>query len=236
MSEEENILNLILEKENWEEVIYHIVSIEHLDAWNVDLVKLTESFLRYMKKIEELDFRVPARVIFVAAVLLRLKADYLSIFEEEETIEQVAQQQFVDLGIDPNLIQLGVPMKRIPKRQITLEELMGALKKAMIVRERRTERRKVWRAGLEAQIIEEDIMKRIEEMMKEIDELMRKTNTDKVGFSDIVKKWNRNKIIEKFIPLLHLENDKKIKTEQEDYFKEIYISVRKIQDEKCNSV
>jgi len=226
MSEEENILNLILEKENWEEVIYHIVSIEHLDAWNIDLVKLTESFLRYMKKIEEIDFRVPARVVFVAAVLLRLKADYLSIFEEEETIEQAAQQQFVDLGIDPNLVQLGVPMKRIPKRQITLEELMDALRKAMIVREKKTERRKIWRARLEAQISEEDITKRIEEMMKEIDELMRKTNTDKVGFTDIVKKWNRSKIIEKFIPLLHLENDKKIKTEQEDYFKEIYIFKR----------
>jgi len=226
MTEEENILKLILEKENWEEVIYHIVSIEHLDAWNIDLVKLTESFLRYMQKLEELDFRIPARVVFVAAVLLRLKADYLSIFEEEETIEQVAQQQFVDLGIDPNLIQLGVPMKRIPKRQITLDELITSLRKAMIVRERRTERRRAWKARLEAQIGEEDITKRIEKMMSEIDELMKKMNTDKVEFSDIVRKWSREKIIEKFIPLLHLENDKKIRTDQEDYFKEIYISKR----------
>ena len=226
MTEEENILKLILEKENWEEVIYHIVSIEHLDAWNIDLVKLTESFLRYMKKLEEIDFRIPARVVFVAAVLLRLKADYLSIFEEEETIEQVAQQQFVDLGIDPNLIQLGVPMKRIPKRQITLEELMTALRKAMVVKERRVERRRVWKARIEAQISEEDITKRIEKMMNEIDELMKKLNSDKVGFSQIVKKWNRQKIVEKFIPLLHLENDGKIETEQEDYFKEIFISKR----------
>jgi len=226
MTEEEDILKLILEKENWEEVIYHIVSIEHLDAWNIDLVKLTESFLRYMKKLEEIDFRIPARVVFVAAVLLRLKADYLSIFEEEETIEQVAQQQFVDLGIDPNLIQLGVPMKRMPKRQITLEELMTALRKAMVVKERRTERRRAWRARVEAQILEEDITKRIENMMQEIDEIMKKTNKDKVGFSEIVKKWNRTKIIEKFIPLLHLENDRKITTEQEDYFKEIFISKR----------
>jgi len=225
MTEEENILKLILEKENWEEVIYHIVSIEHLDAWNIDLVKLTESFLKFMKKMEELDFRVPARVIFVAAVLLRLKADYLSIFEEEETIEQVAQQQqLVDLGIDPNLIQLGVPMRRMPKRQITLDELMDALRKAVVVRERRVERRRMWRAKLAANIAEEDIVKRIERMMTEIDELMKRMNTDKVGFSEIVKKWKREKIIEKFIPLLHLENDRKIQTEQEDYFKEIYIS------------
>jgi len=226
MTEEENILQLVLEKENWEEVIYHIVSIEKLDPWNIDLIKLTDSFLRYMKRIEELDFRVPARVVFVAAVLLRLKADYLSIFEEEETIEQIAQQQPVDLGIDPNLVQLGLPMRRIPKRQITLDELIVALRKAITVREKRIERRKVWRERLALQVTEEDITKRIEEMMHEIDELMSKMRSEKVGFSQIVKKWERKRIVEKFVPLLHLENDRKIETEQEDYFKEIWIRKR----------
>ncbi|MEM5869607.1 MAG: segregation/condensation protein A [Candidatus Aenigmatarchaeota archaeon] len=230
MTEEENILQLVLEKENWEEIIYHIVSIEKLDPWNIDLIKLTDSFLNYLKKIEELDFRIPARVVFVAAVLLRLKADYLSIFEEEETIEQIAQQQPVDLGIDPNLVQLGIPIRRIPKRQITLDELILALRKAMAVRERRIERSRRWRERIELQITEEDITKRIEEMMREIDELMKKMKSEKVGFSQIVKKWERKRIVEKFVPLLHLENDKKIETEQEDYFKEIWI--RKIEENK----
>jgi segregation and condensation protein A len=228
MTEEENILQLVLEKENWEEVIYHIVSIEKLDPWNIDLIKLTDSFLRYMKRIEELDFRVPARVIFVAAVLLRLKADYLSIFEEEETIEEIAQKQPIDLGIDPNLVQLGLPLRRIPKRQITLDELIIALRKAMTVREKRVERKRIWRERLALQITEEDITKRIEHMMQEIEELMAKTKSDRVEFSKIVKKWERGKIIEKFIPLLHLENDGKVETEQEDYFKEIFISKREI--------
>jgi segregation and condensation protein A len=229
MTEEENILQLVLEKENWEEVIYHIVSIEKLDPWNIDLVKLTDSFLRYMKRIEELDFRVPARVVFVAAVLLRLKADYLSIFEEEETIEQIAQQQPVDLGIDPNLVQLGLPMRRIPKRQITLDELIVALRKAITVREKKVERRRIWRERLALQVTEEDITKRIEEMMHEIDELMNKMKSEKVGFSQIVKKWERKRIVEKFVPLLHLENDRKIETEQEDYFKEIWIKKRNLE-------
>jgi segregation and condensation protein A len=226
MTEEENILQLVLEKENWEEVIYHIVSIEKLDPWNIDLIKLTDSFLRYMKKIEELDFRVPARVVFVAAVLLRLKADYLSIFEEEETIEEIAQQQPIDLGIDPNLVHLGLPMRRIPKRQITLDELIMALRKAISVRERRIERKRIWREKLALQVAEEDITKRIEEMMHEIEELMAKMKSEKVGFSQIVKKWERKRIVEKFVPLLHLENDRKIETEQEDYFKEIWIRKR----------
>lgn len=229
MAEEEKILQLILEKQSWEEVLYYIVSIEHLDAWNIDLIKLTESFLRYLNKLEELDFRIPAKIVFVAAVLLRLKADYLSIFEEEETFEEVAKAvPFADLGIDPNLIQLGLPMRRTPKRQVTLDELMTALRKALTVRERRTERKRIWRAQLQAQIAEEDITKKIDQLMKEIDDLMKKMNQDKLGFKQIVKKWKRDKIVDTFIPLLHLENDKKIATEQEEFFKEIYISKKEM--------
>jgi segregation and condensation protein A len=223
MNQEENILKMIIEKQSWEEILYQIVSIENINPWDVDLIKLTDGFLVYIKKLEQLDFRIPAKIVFVSAVLLRLKADYLSIFEEEETIEEVAQKPFVDLGIDPNLIQLGLPMKRMPKRQVTLDELVVALKKALTVRVKREIRRRVWREQLQAQIGEEDITKKIERMMKEIDDLMGKLKQDKLEFKQIVDRWNRDQIVDHFIPLLHLEHSKKIKTEQEEFFKEIYI-------------
>jgi len=224
MSEEENILQLIIEKESWEEVIYHIVSIENLDPWNIDLIRLTNRFISYLQRMEELDFRIPAKIVLVAAILLRLKADYLSLFEEEESFEEVSKEKpFVDLGIDPKLIQLGVPMRRIPKRQVTLDELINALKKALAVKERRVQRRLRWRARIQAQIGEEDTTKRIEEVMREIDELMRKFNQNKVKFSQIVEEWNRDQIIDHFIPILHLEQDGKVRTEQEEFFKDIWI-------------
>ena len=226
MSEEENILKMIIEKESWEEVIYQIVSLENLNPWDVDLVKLTGSFLRYMNQLKEINFRLPAKIVFVAAVLLRLKADYLSIFEEEETIEDVAKQAgpLEQLGIDPNLIQLGVPIKRIPKRQITLDELMGALKKAMEVRVKREIRRQVWEERLKVQFTEEqDIARRIDEMMSEIEKGIKRNKEGAVTFNDVVKEWKREEVVGKFIPLLHLEQNQKIETKQEDFFKEIYI-------------
>jgi len=228
MVEEENILQLIIQKESWEEVLYHIVSLENLDPWNIDLVKLTERFMEYINKMEQLDFRIPAKIIFVAAILLRLKADYLSIFEEEEKFEEVEQKQkeMVDLGIDPELIKLGIPMKRMPKRQVTLDELIIALKKAMVVKERREERRFLIQQRLRLEVTEEDITKRIENMMEEIEELMRKMQDNKLKFRDVVKKWNRDEIVKKFIPMLHLDHNQKIECSQEDFFKEIYISRR----------
>ena len=226
-SQEEDILKTIIEKESWEDVIYYIVSLEQLNPWDVNLVKLTESFIKFIKNAGDLDFRIPAKVVFVAAILLRLKADYLSIFEEEEeSVEEMLKEDkpFAELGIDPNLVQLGYPMKRSPKRQVTLEELIIALRKALAVRERKEERVKVARRQLDViTVTEEDMTIRTEKMLKEIDELMQKLHTDKIEFTQIVKEWKKDKVIEKFVPLLHLESDGKIVGEQEDFFKSIYV-------------
>lgn len=230
--EEEDILKTIIEKESWEDVIYYIVSLEQLNPWDVNLVKLSESFLKFIKNIQDLDFRIPAKVVFVATILLRLKADYLSIFEEEEdSVEDMLKEDkpFAELGIDPNLVQLGYPMRRAPKRQVTLEELIVALRKALAVRERKEERVKIARRQLDiVTVTEEDMTIRTEKMLKEIDDLMQKLHKDKIGFTQIVREWKRDKVIEKFVPLLHLESDGKVVGEQEDWFKEILISKKNV--------
>lgn len=227
MTEEENILKMIIEKESWEEVIYHIVSVENLDPWNIDLVKLTNHFISFIRSAQELDFRIPAKIVFVAAILLRLKADYLSIFEErEEEIEETLKEvkPFEELGIDPKLVKLGYPMRRIPKRQITLKELIHALKKALAVEKRREARKRYVYARIRAELqAEEDITMRMNKIMKEIDELLREMGANKIPFHRLVKKWERERIVEHFVPILHLEQDEKIRTEQPEMFREIFI-------------
>lgn len=226
--QEENILHAIIEKESWEDVIYYIVSVENMDPWNVDLVKLTESFLKFVKGVRELDFRIPAKIIFVASLLLRLKSDYLSIFAEKEEKDMLKEHRpFEELGIDPNLIQLSYPMKRIPRRQVTLDELMVALKKAMAVKEKKDIRRKLWQGRVEENIQpEEDIEVRIERIMHEIDSMLQKNQKEKLTFKELVKDWKKDKIVEHFVPILHLEQNQKIETEQEEFFKDFFIKKR----------
>lgn len=227
MAEEENILKLILEKESWEEILYYIVNLEKLDPWNIDLIKLSDGFIKFIKSAEDLDFRVPAKIIFVAAILLKLKADYLSIFETEEDVKEVLKESkpFEELGIDPNLIQLGYAIKRVPKRQITLIELINSLKKALAVYAKKEVRRKFLREQIQAEVaMEEDIIVKIERVMKKIDDMLKKLGVEKIEFRKIVDRWTREEIVNHFVPLLHLEQDQKIKTEQSEFFKEIWIS------------
>jgi chromatin segregation and condensation protein Rec8/ScpA/Scc1 (kleisin family) len=222
MGEEENILQTIISKESWEDVIYYIVNVENLDPWNIDLVKLTHAFIKYIQAAQELDFRIPAKIVFIAAILLRLKANYLSIFEEEE--EESVEKPVENLDINPDLVQLGYPIRRVPKRQITLEELMQALRKAMAVEKRKEERKKFLQSKLTMEIsFEEDINKRIEKVMKDIEDLMEKLKVDKVEFKKVVGKWKKDKVVEYFVPVLHLDQEKKIELEQPEILKEIWI-------------
>ena len=231
--ESENILRTILEKESWEDVIYYIVSVENIDPWNVDLVKLTDSFLRFVRSAKELDFRIPAKIVFVSAILLKLKADNLSMFEEETAADEMLRERkpFEELGIDPNLVQLGYPMKRIPKRQVTLEELMASLKAATKAKERRDVRRRLWKEHVRVDVdVGEGIEKRIEKMMGSIDDILSRKEDEKIQFKDLVKEWKRDKIVESFVPVLHLEQERKIETEQEDFFKDIFVKKRHSED------
>ncbi len=227
---EENILKAIIEKESWEEILYYIVSVENLDPWDVDLVKLTESFIKFIKKAKELDFRIPAKVVFVAAILLRLKAQYLSIFEEEKKGRTKKREQPVEeLGINPDLIKLSPPVKRIPKRAITLSELINALRKALEVKEKRERRKKLLKERISniVEIEREDITKLLEETMKRIVEKIEKDKKEWIPFKEIVEEWRRDAIVRRFLPILYLEQEGKIRTFQEDFFKEIYVSKSK---------
>jgi segregation and condensation protein A len=221
MEIEESILQTVIEKESWEEIIYFIVSKEKLDPWNIDLVKLTNSFIRFLREIKELDFRIPAKVVFVAALLLKLKAEYLTIFEEVKEEELRVEEEKIEFPVS----EIPLPVKRFPKVQVTLEDLIKALKEALAVRERREIRRRIVAQRLQQEIVfEEDIGIRMERLLKEIEELIQKTRRPKIRFKEIVEEWKRDIIIEHLLPLLHLDQEKKVETEQEEFFKDIWIS------------
>jgi segregation and condensation protein A len=234
MIKQDDLLKMVLEKENWEEVLYQIVSLENIDPWNVDLIKLTEGFLKFIRNAQNLDFRVPAKIVFVASILLKLKSDYLSIFDEHSAMEEALAKDkpFIDLGIDPNLVKLGVPIKRMPKRQVTLDELVFALKKALDVRDRKVERVQRIHTRLRQELrAEEDIIKRIDKVMNEIETRMKKDGMvdkdGKLNFRELVARWEASEIVDHFMPILHLEKSQKITTEQEELFKEIFIKAHK---------
>ena len=212
---------------SWEDVIVKIVAEEGMDPWAVDIIRLSDVFLEYLKKIEENDLRIPARFILIASILLRMKSDVLAEKKEKVLIPESEKEPDDMLRILAEVPPLNPPIKRIPLRNVSLDELISALKKAYDVQDRRVQRRRRVRKAVNFAIPiaqEEDITKRIDRLLSNINQAL--LDVDNIEFSRLVKRWGRKEIVETLVPLLHLSQDGKISLLQNELFKEITVKMK----------
>jgi len=228
MLSDQQLINLMISEPSWEDVIIKIVAEEQMNPWSVDIIKLSNAFLNYLEKMESLDLRIPARFILIASILLRMKSDVLTEKEERILIPESEKEMDETLRVLASLPPLQPPLKRIPLRNVSLEELISALKKAYEVQERRVERKLKIKRAVEVALPlaeAEDISERINKLLAQINEAL--SEVESIEFSRIVKRWGRKEIVEALVPLLHLTQDGKVDLTQEELFKEILVKLRK---------
>ena len=226
MLSDQQLIDLMVSEPSWEDVIIKIVAEEQMDPWSIDIIRLANSFLIYLKKIEKLDLRIPARFILIAAILLRMKSDVLTEKKQKIFIPESEKEPDEMLRILASVPPLQPPLKRIPLRNVTLNELINALRKAYQVQDRRVERKRRVKRAVEfaVPIPEEDITERINKLLSQVNEAL--IEVDNIEFSRLVKRWGRKEIVEALVPLLHLCQDGKIHLHQEELFKEIMVRMR----------
>ena len=101
---------------------------------------------------------------------------------------------------------------------------ISSLKKALNAQERRTA--KNIRAKDVIKIREDNITKRIGRLYEKINFMLTRVRKDEVKFSKLVDRWEKQEVINTFLPLVFLESEKKIETRQEEMFKEIFVKKR----------
>jgi segregation and condensation protein A len=214
---EDRVIQTIVLGSDWQEVLTQLVTEGGLNPEDVDLLKLTDAFMVYLQRLRSFDFRIPARFILIAAILLRMKAE---LFLEEEEKKVMREKIVEPLNIDVPL--LTPPAIRKPTRKVTLTELISALNKAFEFQEKKETKELRMRGAIE-NLIErpkEDIETRIKNIYARIIE------KKKLTFTELVPSWKRKEIIDTFMPLLYLDQRGMVTCEQEDMFKEIFITLR----------
>ncbi|MEK6890530.1 MAG: segregation/condensation protein A [Nanoarchaeota archaeon] len=221
------------EKIGWQEIIYDLINTEQLDPWDINLTVLAQKYLEKVKEIEESNFAASSKVLLVCALLLRIKSEILLdryiksiddiLFNKKhEVLEKLTIKNLEDYDDIPELIP-RTPLPRLKK--ISLQELMAALSKAV-----HTEERRIVRRETEQEIYEQtkffvpkkgiNITERIKNMHIKVIDLFKKQ--EKIPFSYISGDKKEDKI-NSFIPLLHLDTQKKLWLHQENHFEEIWI-------------
>ncbi len=239
MLSNEQMINLMVVEPSWEDVIVKIVAEEGMDPWSIDISKLADAFSSRLQSFQkENDLRVPARFILISAILLRMKSDVLAEKERKILIPESPGQNQKEAellrqlaGVPP----LDPPIKRMPLKNVSLTELITALRKAFDVQERRTARKERQRAQLGQVLAEpDDINERIDKLLEQIKGILAEIENGKVEFSKLVSEWKREKIVKTLVPMLHLAQEGKVGYEQGELFQEIMVELKKEKDTKEN--
>jgi len=214
------------------EILVNLAKDGEIDPWNIDIVDVTDKFLRKLEEREQLDLWVSARTLLYASILLRMKSEVL-VEEDDKELEWdffgFQPECFQDFQIE-TYPPLHPKVRRRSKRPVTLTELIDELKNAIDLREKR-EIRRMRRVGSRPtaedtfRIIEqEDLENRIRAVMKKLRSIFKRQK--KVGFSELVEEKAPADIVQAYIPLLFLATRKKIWLEQKELFGDIYIKSR----------
>jgi segregation and condensation protein A len=220
----------------WKRIIYDIVGAEGFDPWNIDVGSLADSYMGKLKEIQMVNFEVPGTIILVGSVLLKLKSDIVSgqtfVFEEslaedgEEEDEEDLTADMDDITGEPlppsSLEDKDLLVRRIPKRKVTLPELIVFLKRVVTQVEKKEDK---WKKDAEQKIDVRVAKKNMERIMREVYRDIRKlAKGQKTTFKNLVEEWDRENVVAYLIPVLHLANKEKIRVEQKDLFGDIFLS------------
>jgi segregation and condensation protein A len=206
------------------EILVTLAKNGEIDPWNIDIVEVTDKFLRHVEELEKMDLRVSGRTLLYAAILLRMKSNILVEVEEpEELIEDDSVQfEITDYPVP------AMPLRRSSNRPVTLEELLSELKKAEALEKKRmerfknkTEERRITIEEVLSFAHEEDIESRVGRMRDLLNELFEKQKY--IKFSDLSTPLDRTGKVVAYLALLFLATKKEIWLEQEELFGELYI-------------
>tara|TARA_Y100000034_G_C6834205_1_gene376825 strand:+ start:57 stop:917 length:861 start_codon:yes stop_codon:yes gene_type:complete len=241
-TKQEQIHDLIFGKEiGWQEIIYDLINTEQLNPWDIDITILTNKYMEKLGAFEEENYFVSSKVLLAAALLLRIKSEVL-LNKYIKSIDEILfgksssdSEKLKDIEImefDEEIPEL-FPRSPMPRfKKVTLKELVESLNKAIVTEGKRIKKEIVRRDAVrEASIVlpkkKYTITDKIEEISKKILDYFKKNQKEKrIAFSKISGKSKEDKIVS-FIALLHLENQDKIWIEQEIYFGELYIWIKK---------
>lgn len=222
--DENKVMQTIIVGSDWQDVLSTLVAEEGMDPLDLDLIKLADSFMTYLQRLEKFDFRIPARFILVAAILLRMKTELLLEEEQKKQLRQNEQINPINLDEIPTLIP---PMIRKPTRNVTLEELVSALNKAFEFKEKKETKNIRMKNAIE-RLIEpkEDIESKIEKIYKKI------VKEKQISFRALVPAWTRVDIVETLMPILHLSVRAKVTCDQPEMFQDIIITLREANENR----
>jgi len=252
----ETIYNAIFSDDDikWQSIIYELIRSKKIDPWDIDLNKFSQEYLSTIDKLKKLNFRISGKVVFAAAIMLKIKTkhlgldDFILLSDDKEEENNYDEDYYEDSEyLDPDEEKIMKLSKHIRhntkkkyliepnlnatrKRKVTVVELMDALKKAIEVDRRREKRRVKAKVVIPDKIYEakKDLLpSQIVDLRKKINELFNLNKKQKIEFNKLLNENTPKEKVSKFLPILHIATDGHIAIHQDKPFSEMLLEVIK---------
>ena len=237
---QQKIFDILLEQEDvtWKSLLQELVQTEQMDPWDINITLLTKKYIKVIKDMQEHNFRISGKILLAAAFLLKIKSAHLVehdisnldrlLNQTEEAVDE--EELFSDLG--GNEARRREKYRLIPRhpqprsRKVSIHDLIDALQRAMVSKQKILARQKPVSFTLPARKI--DIMGVIRDLYHKIVYYTSQEQKEKLPFSTLLPPHaGKREKAYTYIPLLHLAHQQKIVTEQEKPFDEIYVKLMK---------
>jgi len=230
-------------------IAFELVIKQHLDPWNIDLVKFSTLYLKRAKE-EKIDLVTAGKIIYMAWKVLKLQSDELvEYMEKARNIEQESfgwddLPLFDDWSFDNDFgytkmitkkeIPFIEPVRRKAERRVTLIELIEAFDQARketeryqlldkLRREEREKLEKFARERMKGRLHEETL----EEDIKKVWSKIKKLNGRAIPLRKLYKPGDREDFVTTLISILFLAYENKIRIYQRKFpYGEIYLKKR----------
>jgi len=240
-SSSEQIFNLLFNEDEvtWQSIIYDLVKSEEINPWDVDVSELSSKYMDMLKKLKELDFRISGKVLLAAAVLLKIKSNRflgsdMSNFDNMFNVPDETLSDYMEEGLlDEQLMKLEqtedkpslIPRTPQPReRKVSIFDLVDALQQALEVKKRRV-LKDLPDVEIKAPEKTRDITEVIREVYGKITSYFKTNKKETLGFHELTPSNSKEDKIMTFIPLLHLENQRRINLVQHQHFSPIFVKM-----------
>lgn len=194
-----------------------------IDPWNIDVIDVTDKFLRKIEEARKLDLRISARVLLYAAILVRMKSDVIApqplMNDEDVDVEIIEDLEELDEIDELSIEKLLIAQRRRVKKICTLKDLIEELKRAEAIEKRKKRRRKVDLNFVISIPHDESLEEKILEVENFLMKLLQRNRS--VTLFSIAN--TREKILDYYISLLHLVKRGKFQISQKEFYGDIEI-------------
>ena len=233
---QDQIYEMLMNKDEvtWQTLIMDLIKSERMNPWDIDISLLSKRYIDVLRGLKEANFYVSGKMILAAALLLKIKSDKFVneeisnfdalLYPQEEELDIFDEAPEPERGYEKPQLTIRTPMAR--KRKVSVDDLMGALKKALEVNQRRLIRREgakridiaIPEKKIDIGVLIKDVYQRIAAFFE--------GKKEGLTFNKLIPSQSKEDKILTFIPLLHLAHEERIDLEQEEHFGDISIYIK----------